>query len=295
MKKLILTESEKKAIILEREKAIVENFAKTFNKIKRIDENELDGNMNNIEKQAFDFANSPEMGNFVNQILSKANPQEIQQLQNVVGSVNEGGMYENDFSSFLDIANKAQSVLTENEVSDLETMVGKVMQTFGVVNIMSMGTLPTLVAMAIDHFGGPNFLKMAADATSMGSTGIGVLSVVASLIGGGLIWRIGKAISGEEVNGNTPLFEMGNSNHTERDIAENNDEVYNMFGHCIGRTEKPCKYTHSDLEYEILDNDFDMDIKLKRIGLKLTKSSEDADGFVEYKIWDTDVYNDMFN
>ena len=76
---------------------------------------------------------------------------------------------------------------------------------------------------------------------------------------------------------------------------EKSDEVYNMFGHCIGRTEKPCKYTHSDLGYEILDNDFDMDIKLKRIGLKLTKSSEDADGFVEYKIWDIDVYNDMFN
>lgn len=207
MKKIILNESQKRAVILEREKAIVENFAKIFNKIKRIDENELDGNMNNIEKQAFDFANSPEMGNFVNQILSKANPQEIQQLQNVVGSVNEGGMYENDFSSFLDIANKAQSVLTENAgVSDLETMVGKVMQRFGVANIMSLGTLPTLVAMAIDHFGGPNVLKMAADATGMGGTSMAGLTVIASLIGGALIWRIGKAISGEEVNGNTPLF-----------------------------------------------------------------------------------------
>lgn len=207
MKKIILNESQKRAVILEREKAIVENFAKTFNKIKRIDENELDGNMNNIEKQAFDFANSPEMGNLVNQILSKANPEDIQQLQNVVGGVNEGGVYENDFSSFLDIAHKAQSVLTEDsQVSDLETMVGKVLQNLGVVNILSMGTLPSLVAMAIDHFGGPNFLKMAADATGMVGTGMGALTVVASLIGGGLLWRLGKAISGEEVNGNTPLF-----------------------------------------------------------------------------------------
>jgi hypothetical protein len=41
MKKILLTESEKKAIISEREKAIISNFAKTFNSIKRIDENEL--------------------------------------------------------------------------------------------------------------------------------------------------------------------------------------------------------------------------------------------------------------
>ena len=38
MKKLILTESDKKVIISAKEKAIIETFAKTFNKIKRIDE-----------------------------------------------------------------------------------------------------------------------------------------------------------------------------------------------------------------------------------------------------------------
>jgi hypothetical protein len=41
MKKILLNEAEKKAIILEREKAIVKAFAKTFNTIKRVDENEL--------------------------------------------------------------------------------------------------------------------------------------------------------------------------------------------------------------------------------------------------------------
>lgn len=41
MKKILLNESERKAAILDREKAIVENFAKTFNKIKRLDENEV--------------------------------------------------------------------------------------------------------------------------------------------------------------------------------------------------------------------------------------------------------------
>jgi hypothetical protein len=43
-KKIILTESERKTIIANKEKAIIESFAKTFNKIKRIDENEIKEN-----------------------------------------------------------------------------------------------------------------------------------------------------------------------------------------------------------------------------------------------------------
>jgi hypothetical protein len=39
--KKFLTEADKKKIISEKEKMIIESFSKTFNKIKRIDENEL--------------------------------------------------------------------------------------------------------------------------------------------------------------------------------------------------------------------------------------------------------------
>lgn len=41
MKKIFLTEADRKKIISDREKVIVESFAKTFNSIKRIDENEI--------------------------------------------------------------------------------------------------------------------------------------------------------------------------------------------------------------------------------------------------------------
>jgi hypothetical protein len=41
MKKIFLNESEKRKLISEKEKMIIESFAKTFNKIKRIDENEI--------------------------------------------------------------------------------------------------------------------------------------------------------------------------------------------------------------------------------------------------------------
>jgi hypothetical protein len=39
--KLFLTEADRKQILVNKEKIILENFAKTFNKIKRVDENEL--------------------------------------------------------------------------------------------------------------------------------------------------------------------------------------------------------------------------------------------------------------
>ena len=104
-KKKFLTESDRKKIVSDKEKAILESFAKTFNKIKRIDENEVAGiETKQLEKKAFDFANSPEMGQLVDKILANAKPEDLQQIKNAVGSVSEGMMCENDFSSFLNIA-----------------------------------------------------------------------------------------------------------------------------------------------------------------------------------------------
>jgi hypothetical protein len=57
-KKEFLTEAKRKAIISEKEKAIIESFTKTFNKIKRIDENEI----NEMEK--FDATAYQEKNNF---------------------------------------------------------------------------------------------------------------------------------------------------------------------------------------------------------------------------------------
>lgn len=226
-KKEFLTEAKRKAIISEKEKAIIESFAKTFNKIKRIDENEVPTmDVKTAEKQAFEFANSPEMGAFVNKILANAKPEDIEQLKRTLGSVSEGMMSENDFSSFLDIAHKAQSALNENNgVSDLQNSIGKALSTFGAVNIMSMGMLPALVGMAVDYFAGTNFLQMAGDAIGSGGVAAG-LSVIGGLIGGGLIWRLGKAISGEEVTDNTPLFEEGIEGVNGQSVIPN--EIFQM-------------------------------------------------------------------
>jgi hypothetical protein len=45
MKKIFLNEAEKQKIIAEKEKAIMESFAKTYNKIKRVDESNLEASL----------------------------------------------------------------------------------------------------------------------------------------------------------------------------------------------------------------------------------------------------------
>jgi hypothetical protein len=59
MKKLILNESDKKAIISAKEKAIIESFAKTFNSIKRIDENEINEETPQVAVAAAQSPNPP--------------------------------------------------------------------------------------------------------------------------------------------------------------------------------------------------------------------------------------------
>jgi len=50
-KKIFLTETDKKKIISEKERLIIDSFAKNFNKIKRIDENEIEANNLNSHDQ----------------------------------------------------------------------------------------------------------------------------------------------------------------------------------------------------------------------------------------------------
>lgn len=65
MKKIFLNEAEKQKIIADKEKVIMESFAKTYNKIKRIDENQINeyGLTDNISKMVKDYVISIESGN----------------------------------------------------------------------------------------------------------------------------------------------------------------------------------------------------------------------------------------
>ena len=70
---------------------------------------------------------------------------------------------------------------------------------------MSMGFLPALSAMALDYFGGTDILNTLSSAVGSGSAAAG-LSVIAGLVGGGVLWKLGKIMQNEKTNDNTPLF-----------------------------------------------------------------------------------------
>ena len=93
-KKIILTESERKTIIANKEKAIIESFAKTFNKIKRIDENELnqvggehvgDGQINDKEIHSAAVTGFKELKNNVGEYsksVENVSPEQVEKLKN---------------------------------------------------------------------------------------------------------------------------------------------------------------------------------------------------------------------
>jgi hypothetical protein len=62
MKKVIISESKRKAEIEKREKAILESFSKIFNKIKRIDENYYEESQEPIEEIKSDYLGGEEEG-----------------------------------------------------------------------------------------------------------------------------------------------------------------------------------------------------------------------------------------
>jgi len=205
----------------------------TFDLKKFLVENKLTNNSrlveeaskDQVEKQIFDFINTPEVGALIDKAVAKLDPETKQQIASKLQALAEGSS--DDFMQFKQFAEKGlQTMLQEREANDeegdlqkenyannqlspgpLSAAIGKVMTNLGVANIMSMGFLPAIVGVALDHFAGTDLMMSAASLVGGSGSGAAVLSVVAGLVGGGLLWRIGKALQGEEVTGDTPLFQ----------------------------------------------------------------------------------------
>lgn len=173
----------------------------------------------NLEKKAFDFFNDPKVTALLKKELDKLSPEEKAELSKVTMQEGEG----NDFSSFKSAVEKTinKTALSEDmhdtirkigggynpgeEPSKLDKATGKVLTGLGVANIMSMGFLPALTSMALDHFGGTNIINTLSTALGSGSLAA-ALSVVAGLLGGAILWKIGKILQNEKTNSSTPLF-----------------------------------------------------------------------------------------
>ena len=171
-----------------------------------------------LEKKAFDFVNQPKVAALIKKGLDKLSPEEKAKLSKI--SMAEGE--EDDFSSFKLSVEKAMDVAPLNEdlhdtlrgmagykkgeeASDLDYFVGKILINLGVANIMSMGFLPGLTMMAIDYFGGTNIINTVSQAVGAGGVAAG-LSVMAGLLGGMFLWKMGKIMQNEKTTGDTALF-----------------------------------------------------------------------------------------
>jgi hypothetical protein len=146
---------------------------------------------NSLKQKGFEIANSPEMDKVTDDILNKMSSSDIEQLKNNLMQLTEGLMNESDFADFSNIVNDLQSNLNENgETNELKVMVGNLLSRFGRINIATLGGLPFIVGFASEKLGiTPDFVM---------SRGEGTMAILASLIGGMILWRLGDKLRGKE-------------------------------------------------------------------------------------------------
>ena len=146
---------------------------------------------NSLKQKGFEIANSPEMDKVTDDILNKMSSSDIEQLKNNLMQLTEGLMNESDFADFSNIVNDLQSNLNENgETNELKLMVGNLLSRFGRLNVGTLGGLPFIVGFASEKLGiTPDFVM---------SRGEGVMAILASIIGGAILWKLGDKLRGKE-------------------------------------------------------------------------------------------------
>ena len=170
----------------------------------------LNESVEDLEKKVFDFFNSPKVNALVSKISNQLDDKEKTKILSITGGVKESTS--DDFSQFKNVIDKITENLDEIQSpfskdftpNEVDKAVGKVLAGAGSASIMSMGTIPALTAMAIDYLGGTNIVNTVSQALGSG-TMAGALSVVAGLIGGGLLWSLGKKLQGVKDLGNEPI------------------------------------------------------------------------------------------
>ena len=199
-----------------------------YNKKKSLIENRITDNpeVNKIETQLLKFFNTPKVTDFLKKELQKLSPEKQAKLKDITQTAVQEG--ESDMSGFEKSIEKAMDTVRLNEdlhdtvrsafggykpgeePTVVDKTVGKILTGLGVVNIMSMGFLPSLTAMAIDAGFDINLMQKLGDLFGSGQAAVGA-SVLGGLLGGGLLWKIGKILQNEKTTGNTPLFESPNT------------------------------------------------------------------------------------
>jgi len=148
-KKIILTEAERKAIISSKEKAIIESFAKTFNKIKRIDENEINQMVNtqigDEEINAAAVTGFKELKNNLGDVsksIDNVSPEDAEKLKNFLAQ-KVGKSFDSIKFSDLENLAKAETETLEEGAMDIIKGIGAGISALGIGGSL-VGTIYSL-------------------------------------------------------------------------------------------------------------------------------------------------------
>ena len=137
------------------------------------------GVKDDLKKALGDFFNQPKVTNLLKREVAKMSPEDKQAF--LKAELNE---------DMHDTLRSLGGYKPGQEPNLVDEIVGSLLKGFGQISFLTMGTLPSLVAMALDQLAGTNLVDM------MGFGGM-VLSVFVSLFGSYLIFRIGQILKDE--------------------------------------------------------------------------------------------------
>ena len=143
------------------------------------------------------FYNSSEFNNIANKIEQSLDDKTKMTLVKAIQPKLSGGL-ENFLKSSAK-QNIISSINEDNMMEDIAYAALNFIRGFAKVNIMSMGMLPGLTAAAIEYFGGYPALTALISLFGSGAVVAGV-TVMGTILGGMLIWRLVDIITGEETN-----------------------------------------------------------------------------------------------
>lgn len=188
-------------------------------KKKALIENQTTNNpvIQKLEKKAFDFFNQPQITALLKKELDKLSPEDKAELSKITMQEGEG----NDFNSFKSAVEKGIDTASLNEdmhdtlrgiagykkgeeASAVDKAVGKVLTGLGAANLYGMGFIPAITGAFLDKFAGTDILNTVAAAVGDGSAAA-ALSVVAGLLGGAIVWKLGKIMQNKKVTDSTPI------------------------------------------------------------------------------------------
>ena len=160
-----------------------------------------------LAKKIDAFFDTPEAQNILNKFNSSLQTTQKDTLNKLV---KENDLSDPSFASFFkdNLRNWAKQIKTQNEdvnegalelADDIAYGVADFMRKFAKVNIMGMGMLPVLTSAAVEYFGGPEVLSKAVELVGdpLAATGA---SVIATLIGSALVWKLVDKATGEETS-----------------------------------------------------------------------------------------------